>query len=134
MLATLLKLALLHGHFVRFLNCTNGINSRNAPYLCLNQRRDIEYKTTIFSCSVLQYCNFIGTQVILKKLSKYCIFIGIGIGIILEPKSWEFEHWRRYFLCLNAYWKEFSKSAVRFHNKDDQKFTANNIGHVFHVA
>ena len=29
-LATLLKLTLLHGCFLRFLNCTNGTKSRNA--------------------------------------------------------------------------------------------------------
>ena len=31
--ATLLKLTLLHGCFSRFLNCTNGTKSRNAPHL-----------------------------------------------------------------------------------------------------
>ena len=31
--ATLLKLTLLHGSFSRFLNCTNGIKSRNAPHM-----------------------------------------------------------------------------------------------------
>ena len=30
---TLLKLTLLHGFFSRFLNCTNGTKSRNAPHL-----------------------------------------------------------------------------------------------------
>ena len=30
--ATLLKLTLLHGHFSRFLNCTNGMKSRDAPH------------------------------------------------------------------------------------------------------
>ena len=30
--ATLLKLTLLHGYFSRFLNCTNGAKSRNAPH------------------------------------------------------------------------------------------------------
>ena len=33
--ATLLKLTLLHGCFSRFLNCTNGTKSRNAPQLQL---------------------------------------------------------------------------------------------------
>ena len=32
--ATLLKLALLHGCFSRFLNYTNGTKSRNAPHFC----------------------------------------------------------------------------------------------------
>ena len=31
--ATLLKLTLLHGCFSRFLNCTNGTKSRNAPHI-----------------------------------------------------------------------------------------------------
>ena len=31
--ATLLKLTLFHGCFSRFLNCTNGTKSRNAPHL-----------------------------------------------------------------------------------------------------
>ena len=31
--ATLLKLTLLHGCFLRFLNCTNGTKSRNAPHM-----------------------------------------------------------------------------------------------------
>ena len=31
--ATLLKLALFHGSFSRFLNCTNGTESRNASHL-----------------------------------------------------------------------------------------------------
>ena len=31
-LPTLLKLALLHGCFLRFLNCTNGTKSRNASH------------------------------------------------------------------------------------------------------
>ena len=31
--ATLLKLTLLHGCFLRFLYCTNGTKSRNAPHL-----------------------------------------------------------------------------------------------------
>ena len=30
---TLLKLTLLHGCFSRFLNCTNGTKSRNAPHI-----------------------------------------------------------------------------------------------------
>ena len=30
---TLLKSALLHGCFSRFLNCTNGTKSRNAPHI-----------------------------------------------------------------------------------------------------
>ena len=30
---TLLKLILLHGCFSRFVNCTNGIKSRNASYI-----------------------------------------------------------------------------------------------------
>ena len=30
--ATLLKLTLLHEFFLRFLNCTNGTKSRNAPH------------------------------------------------------------------------------------------------------
>ena len=29
----LLKVILLHGCFSRFLNCTNGTNSRNAPHI-----------------------------------------------------------------------------------------------------
>ena len=31
--ATLLKLTLLHGCFSRFLNCTDGTKSRNAPHM-----------------------------------------------------------------------------------------------------
>ena len=31
--ATLLKLTLLYGRFSRFLNCTNGTKSRNAPHV-----------------------------------------------------------------------------------------------------
>ena len=31
--ATLLKLTLLHGYFSRFLNCTNGNKTRNAPHI-----------------------------------------------------------------------------------------------------
>ena len=31
--ATLLKVTLLHGCFSRFLNCTNGTKSRNAPQI-----------------------------------------------------------------------------------------------------
>ena len=31
--ATLLKLALFHGCFLRFLNCTNGTKPRNAPHI-----------------------------------------------------------------------------------------------------
>ena len=33
--ATLLKVALIHGWFLRFLNCTNGTKSSNAPRTCL---------------------------------------------------------------------------------------------------
>ena len=33
---TLLKLTLLHGCFSRFLNCTNGTKSRNAPHIFLS--------------------------------------------------------------------------------------------------
>ena len=33
--ATLLKLTLLHGCFSRFLNCTNGTKSRNAPHMLI---------------------------------------------------------------------------------------------------
>ena len=32
-LVKLLKLTLLHGYFSRFLSCTNGKKSRNAPHL-----------------------------------------------------------------------------------------------------
>ena len=33
--ATLLKVTLRHGCFSRFLNCTNGNKSRNAPHISL---------------------------------------------------------------------------------------------------
>ena len=34
---SLLKLTLLHGYFSRFLNCTNGTKSRNAPHLLMKK-------------------------------------------------------------------------------------------------
>ena len=33
--ATLLKLTLLHGYFLRFLNCTNGTKSRNTSHISM---------------------------------------------------------------------------------------------------
>ena len=36
--ATLLKVTLLHGHFSRFLNCTNGTKSRNASHILYYSR------------------------------------------------------------------------------------------------
>ena len=39
-ITTLLKLTLLHGCFSRFLNCTNGTKSRNAPQMWNDKRKE----------------------------------------------------------------------------------------------
>ena len=41
--ATLLKLALLHVCFSRFLNCANGTKSRNAPHIRLKNRNRLDF-------------------------------------------------------------------------------------------
>ena len=57
--ATLLKLTLLHGCFSRFLNCTNGTKSRNAPHM-------LYYKLEKFFGSVVE-----GISLALSKLAGF---------------------------------------------------------------
>ena len=53
-LATLLKVALLHEYFLRFLNCKNGTKSRKVPHLNFSQER-IASESEV--CILMKYCS-----------------------------------------------------------------------------
>ena len=60
--ATLLKLTLLHGCFSRFLNCTNGTKSRNAPHIKASFREDVG--KFISNIRLLKKANFVSAKLI----------------------------------------------------------------------
>ena len=83
--ATLLKLTLLHGSFSRFLNCTNGTKSRNAPQLMIMSRL-VTPLTLESSCKWGFYTSFENKLCIFRFWSSICK-IEIVLEIIQKGRS-----------------------------------------------
>ena len=81
------------GVFSRFLNCTNGTKSRNAPHLLLHNTycflltHIVNYEKTVFDKKKFEKCDM--TSVNLEKTLEY----------IKIRESLRFENLIKYYLC-----------------------------------
>ena len=89
-------LALLHGCFSRFLNCTNGTKSRNAPRMYedlwsnkkLLRTRSSPLKLIVWKCSLASQRHYISYLVIPKK-SCWCGYLW---SLLYKKLVWCFDN------------------------------------------